>query len=150
MPRSDRRVSRLEARRFRDPAWRQSCAITSVKVCIINCVSLNGGDAAILLALVRTLRAAFGEHLDVKVFDSQASIASKYYPEFEFRQMARFPKGHKRTFRRRWVAGLWLIAHGMGALGRAIAPAALSEHWRGYAEADLVVSTGGTYMVEHY
>jgi len=121
-----------------------------VKICIINCVSLNGGDAAILFALARTLREAFGEAIQLEVFDSDASVARRYYPSFEFRQMARLPKSGRRTFSARWSLALRLAACGMHAFGRAVAPAALKEHWRAYAEADLVVSTGGTYLVEHY
>ncbi len=117
-----------------------------MKICIINCVALNGGDAAILYALEKTLRLAFGDDVDIVVFDSQAAVAAQYYPRFRFRQMAR-----ARRFQRwRWRAGLALARAGAPRLGRALAPRSLREHWRAYDEADLVVSTGGTYLVEHY
>jgi colanic acid/amylovoran biosynthesis protein len=117
-----------------------------VRICIVNSVALNGGDAAILYALQEILRLAFGGDAQIVVFDSQAGVARKYYPQFDFRPMAR--AGKKRGWR--WLAGLALVERGMVRLGRAVAPAALREHWQTYDEADLIVSTGGTYLVEHY
>jgi hypothetical protein len=59
----------------------------TLQIAVINAVTLNGGDAAILEGLRRILRSAFGPNAQMVVFDQQAKIASRYYPETEFRQM---------------------------------------------------------------
>lgn len=54
-------------------------------VAIENTVCLNAGDAAILLALMRELKRVFGEATRFVVFDSDAEVARRYFPEIEFR-----------------------------------------------------------------
>lgn len=133
----------------------------TLKVCIVNCVSLNGGDAAILYALEKMLRLAFGDALDIVVFDSHAAIAARHHPQFHFRQMHGYARPrwvkalrmrwlHEWFFYRRWSAGIALARWGLPGAGKRLAPGALHEHWHSYEEADLVVSTGGTYLVEQY
>ena len=71
-----------------------------MKVVITNAVALNGGDAAILLAEVKLLRAAFGGDTQFVIFDSQPEISGRHYPELDFREL-----WHARAARR---AGSWL------------------------------------------
>ena len=52
-----------------------------MKVLITNTVVLNGGDAAILLALERHVRAVFGAGVEIVVADTQPELARRYYPD---------------------------------------------------------------------
>jgi colanic acid/amylovoran biosynthesis protein len=123
-----------------------------MKVVITNTVALNGGDAAILLGVVKLLRTAFGEDTRFVVFDSQPEAAMSLYPEFQFRELwharatrraGRFLRKPRRAFH---LARLRLAAGGH--------PALLDEQERSTLQecrdADLFVSTGGTYLVENY
>lgn len=131
-----------------------------MRVVITNSVALNGGDAAILLGEMKLLRAAFGEDTRFAVVDNQPDVAKRHYPELDFHplwhvqatQRARRPlRGLRRTLhlaRIRWAAASrrrgWRFEE-------ALLPGARERRaLEAYATADLVVSTGGTYLVEHY
>jgi colanic acid/amylovoran biosynthesis protein len=131
-----------------------------MKIVITNAVTCNGGDAAILLATVKLLRSALGGDTQFVIFDSQPEIAGRHYPELDFREL-----WHARATRR---AGSWLRKPRRAfLLGRVrLAAACRRRGWRAmagllldhaerralddYCTADCVVSTGGTYLVEHY
>ncbi len=51
---------------------------------IINSVALNGGDAAILLAMVNSLKRRFGSDKKILVQAKKDEICKKYYPEIDF------------------------------------------------------------------
>ncbi len=53
----------------------------ALKILIINCVVMNGGDAAILLAIVRHVREIFGPNVSITVFDAHPDQANCSYPE---------------------------------------------------------------------
>lgn len=128
-------------------------------IVISNTVALNGGDAAILKALVGLLRKEFGQDTRIVVFDSHPEVASRYYPDLEFRKMLydraawapnilNKPLGAVNAGRVRAAAKL--MARGLDALAR---PMLTVEEFRDldlYRNAELIVSTGGTYLVEHY
>lgn len=119
-----------------------------MKIVITNTVCLNGGDAAILQAVALLLREAFGQESDIVVLDRSPEIARKYYPNFHFEQIL--------------IDGIAapLLVRPIQSLARRVAsgatwlqpflPAFAQNALRHYREADLVVSTGGTYLVEHY
>jgi colanic acid/amylovoran biosynthesis protein len=123
-----------------------------VKVVITNAVTLNGGDAAILRGVMHVLRSVRPE-ARFTVFDSQAETASRYYPDIDYQTLLYDTVESGRTQR----LHLWRLL-GAAALKRRGAHRAadlLTSRSEGralqaYAEADLVVSTGGTYLVEHY
>ncbi len=128
---------------------------------ITNCVLLNTGDAAILDAILDRLRAALGDDTEFDIADSQPEVARRHYPELSIRPLinASFrpvptTRGLGRVawwWRRRCVrVAAWCIAHRLGGVTRLwIGPdarAALEARRR----ADVVISTGGTYLVERY
>ena len=128
-----------------------------MKIVISNTVALNGGDGAILVGLMRILREAFGTDVRFTVFDSHPEAAARYYPDVTFRPAlfshtiglpGRWPHRLLRVLRRaRWrMAAAHPFSLGTRLLLRKSERAALQE----YASADLVVSTGGTYLVEIY
>lgn len=127
-----------------------------MKMLLTNTAALNTGDAAILFATIDILRRAFGQRLEVVVYDQQAGVASRYYPDLAFRpilfdQVSDWAHG-------RWrngfillllaAAAMWRLP--LGKLGSRLLPRSLRASLAEFASADLVVSAGGTYLVPHY
>jgi colanic acid/amylovoran biosynthesis protein len=127
-----------------------------MKIAITNMVTLNTGDAAILIATVDILRAVSGSKLDVTVFDPQASAARRYYSDFDFR--AGFFDQIVAWTGARWRKGGILILLAAAATWRSplrwlfaqILPPAIVASLERFAAADLVISGGGTYLMPHY
>lgn len=122
-----------------------------MRVVITNCQLYNSGDAAIVLGMFRILQKAFGDDIQITILTTDAIGARKYYAGLYVGQSVYF------TFRERG-----------GVLGRLLAKSSISLHrarlryFRAlltaaerrarevYRCADLVISVGGTYLVEHY
>jgi colanic acid/amylovoran biosynthesis protein len=131
-----------------------------MRVVITNVVALNGGDAAILEAVMKLLRAAFGGQTQFVIFDSQPAVAGRYYPDLVFRELWHTRATRRagrllRKPRRAFHLGRFRLAAALRKRGlRTLASLVLDAEERlaleDYAAADLVVSTGGTYLVEHY
>jgi colanic acid/amylovoran biosynthesis protein len=129
-----------------------------MNVLILNTVALNGGDGAILLALLEGLRERLGPTASFIVHEAQPEVATRYYPSVAFRPTAWSALGHFETsrtgeWRRRAVArALLAAARGglVGALAQRVLPPALRRTLDEYRAADVVITTGGTYLVEHY
>lgn len=137
-----------------------------MKIVITTIVSLNPGDAAILDGTLMLLRGAFGDDIDVTVLDHQGGAAERYYPWAKFAHTL-FGRGGWGWIRRRF--GEWGYTHrvigldrwrfelasrvmdaGLGILARRLLTRSDRESLEAYHEADLVVASGGTYLVEHY
>jgi colanic acid/amylovoran biosynthesis protein len=122
-----------------------------MRVVITNTQLYNGGDAAIAIAIISILANSFGKPLDIIVLDPFADGAAKYYPDLCVRQMpfytfANCPRGVRGALTR---LGPWfhrLRARYFTFLLTRAERQALDI----YRRADLVISTGGTYLVEHY
>lgn len=136
------------------------------RILITNIVSLNTGDAAILWGMLQILRARYGSDVEVTVFDRSAKAASKYYPWASFRQ-ALFTKkptgwlfrqinsrgyGHWYQRLRFWLLRLAvkLVSLKAGGVARLFLGGDDLRSIREYVSADLIVSTGGTYLIENY
>lgn len=128
-----------------------------MRAIVTNIATLNTGDAAILLATIDMLREAFGPELEVTVYDGQAEAAARYYPDIEFRP-ALFDRleawaGDGRRLKAAAVLTLAAARLWPSGAGRALAallPEDVRAVVRDFAAADLVVSSGGTYLVPHY
>ncbi|RWP73316.1 polysaccharide pyruvyl transferase family protein [Mesorhizobium sp.] len=132
-----------------------------MKIIVETTVFLNGGDAAIQVATKRILTAAFGDDIEIVFADMDAQVAERYYPgnsfisfpsaqlkkSIFFRLMNRVTKGRLRLnfiypvlitmiFVERHLRWLKYLGYG-GAVARAL---------REYIAADLIISTGGTYL----
>ena len=124
-----------------------------MKVVITNAVLANAGDAAICLGIIAALvDRGVAEHDEIVILDSHAAITAPLYPELEILQQPMVRGTGSRVQRIALVlvhftAIVCLVSLGLGrrCVGR-VAPTAI----RSYVEADLIVSTGGTYLVEHY
>uniref|UniRef100_B8HLM5 Polysaccharide pyruvyl transferase n=1 Tax=Cyanothece sp. (strain PCC 7425 / ATCC 29141) TaxID=395961 RepID=B8HLM5_CYAP4 len=132
-----------------------------MKVVITNTVALNGGDAAILMAVMKLTQLAFGEQIQFSIYDSHPQIARTYYPQLQFRQLVYFQATEtiaNRYLRKllkplnqgRFYVAVWCWQRGLTWLSQGLLSAAELETVRDYATADLIVSTGGTYLVENY
>lgn len=130
-------------------------------VVINNIVALNTGDAAILDGIRKVIRAAQIGPFTEQLIDKQAPAVRKYYPHARIAQqflgatpkrsllqriVAKFDR--HRFFPRLRNQRAWLASHDPawslllevdGRRNRAL-----------LREADLIVSTGGTYLVENY
>jgi colanic acid/amylovoran biosynthesis protein len=119
--------------------WRPRGA-GAIKIVVTNQVALNTGDGAILIGLVIVLKRAFGDNIEIVVLDRYGSIPQRYYPEVTFKQA---------------FVGRSLIARGLRRLGLLrLYPTGLDpvarDNLEQFRSADLVISAGGTYLVEHY
>lgn len=136
------------------------------KILITNIVTLNPGDAAILQGMIQIFRQKYGEDVEIIVFDKLADAASKYYPWASFRQsffgneqygyisrkLKKLGYGHWVRRLRYWrlkFAGYLYLAR-IGWFSRLLVNRSDRESIRIYGDADLVVSTGGTYLIENY
>ncbi|WAX96244.1 polysaccharide pyruvyl transferase family protein [Aminobacter sp. NyZ550] len=135
-------------------------------VIVENTVCLNTGDAAILLAIRHILKAAYPGELRFQVFDSQPEVASRLYPrqaypDIEIRKLLaesifKYPYDDNRL---KNLAKPIYNRLALSALRHYGKSRALDETMFGtedrrsldmYRQADLVVTTGGTYLVENY
>ncbi|WP_412070167.1 polysaccharide pyruvyl transferase family protein [Rubrivirga sp. IMCC43871] len=136
----------------------------TLRVAVTNVTLGNGGDAAILFGLERALRAALPP-FDMVLLETQPSVAAPAYPQYDVRvgfaslafpQIAKgIPARAKRAARYltrnprlRLAARAWRA--GQHALALRLAGADGAASFRAVAEADVVVSTGGTYFVPAY
>ncbi|TGS12873.1 colanic acid biosynthesis glycosyl transferase [Mesorhizobium sp. M2E.F.Ca.ET.209.01.1.1] len=136
-----------------------------MKVVIENTVCLNTGDAAILLAIRHILRSVVGSDVRFLVFDSQPDVAArlypkKDYPDLEFHKLLseslfkdRRGGGIKGRLKSLYNRAVWRALRHFAQNGAASSFFFNLDDRRGleaYASADLVVTTGGTYLVENY
>ena len=136
-----------------------------MKIIISNTVTLNGGDFAILESLINALKKTYGEHIECKVYDSHANVASKYCPYINYRTSL-YTKYNRKSFiqlskrisslinKFSPLNRLMLAARLVSKKQNKIANLLLSKEERidfnNYASADMIISTGGTYLVENY
>lgn len=131
----------------------------ALNVLLTNNATLNTGDAAILLGTMRILEHAYGQPIRYTVRDQQPEVAERHYPEICFRPwphhnmwrpppVPRIGRVLRRANRARYEVGIWAAADGRP--GRFLLTRAERTDAAEYARADLVISTGGTYLVENY
>lgn len=132
-----------------------------MKILITNTVVLNGGDAAILHAILHILKKVFGVNTEFIVYDNQPDIANKYYPQLEFRKLIYFniisSFSHFKLKRySRWLKlslfyfAVWCWHNHLRIFTKLIVTKQQMQEIALYDSADLIVSTGGTYLVENY
>lgn len=126
-----------------------------MKAVITNAVPLNTGDAAILRATVAILRKAFPD-LEVVAYGEQTEIAAGLYPEMAFRrslygQLDEWSQGrHRKLAAVALLLVAWASRFGLGRRLLPLLPPQLRASLEEYRSADIVVSSGGTYLVPHY
>lgn len=139
----------------------------SKKIAITNIVSLNPGDAAILAGMFNILRKKYGDDAEIVVFDKNAEAASALYPWARFNQapfhrktrpgfftnaLQHFGYGHwvnRLRYRRLQMLGFILRLRALNFL-KVFFPRPDVDAVGEYLASDLIVSTGGTYLIENY
>jgi colanic acid/amylovoran biosynthesis protein len=137
-----------------------------MKIIVENTVCLNTGDAAILLAIRHILRTVWGEDLQFQVFDSQPEVAARLYPSSEYPDLEFHKLLSESVFKYNYDQNV--LKNAIKPLYNRIVLGALRKFARGghpakalfsetdrrslaiYRDADLVITTGGTYLVENY
>ncbi len=126
-------------------------------ILITNAIALNGGDAAILHATIKILKVELGDDITITVHDMAAKASSHYYPAITFRsdiysEAVAWARGRVRpaiaAIAVLAVAGLMRIAPKNRLTSRL--PSSLRATLDDYLKADVVISSGGTYLVPHY
>jgi colanic acid/amylovoran biosynthesis protein len=135
---------------------------------LTNCEALNGGDAAILLAIVSLTRKAWPQ-ARLTLMARDATLAARLYPEFEWQDLLSTAPAFRALSRKRLLSRLLdayatlsdkldltslqsalnSLPHGVRELGRQLLSSSVPQV-AAYRNADLVISTGGTYLVSRY
>ncbi|MFT4050809.1 MAG: polysaccharide pyruvyl transferase family protein [Microbacterium sp.] len=130
-----------------------------MKIGVTNAVLSNTGDAAIYESIVDSLSRVVGSECRVVVFDSNAAVTQRLYPDWEIyqqvsvsppREPARLRSGLQRirhALVRRLSAGR-LLTRALGA--PLLRRTRFARAFRALESVDLLVSSGGTYLVDHY
>lgn len=133
-----------------------------MRIVVTNAVLTNSGDAAILQGIEESLKFEDNrEQLKLTVFDNNARVSSKIYPHWNIMQQPAMPPASgsriKRLFTRiSRLAVCNLISHvpwivkGMMPLLKKNIAGNFGQAIKALAEADVVISSGGTYLVDHY
>ena len=136
-----------------------------MRIIIENCVSMNGGDAAINIATKKLLLDAF-DHAEISFADSGFPAICQYYPDMKFIPLPSFVADGSPLMRlsgwlfghryRRHLANRSLYLRPMAMLTRYLAAFGLPmltpamRAIRPWLGADLIVAQGGTYLVSKY
>ncbi|NAZ74012.1 hypothetical protein GTQ99_01015 [Kineococcus sp. T13] len=128
---------------------------------ILGLVSLNGGDAAILVAQRRVLQRQW-PGARVSVSDTHPGPAATYLPDVPFAPFllpslapgGRLPTRVRALLHRvrcaRVKAAASLLGRGVGAPAALLVPAAAAPAFREMARADVIAYTGGTTLTDNY
>ena len=137
-----------------------------MKILITNIVTLNAGDAAILYGMIDLLRAAFGKDTQFIVYDKHGELPGRYYPQILFRKLLYLTRQanwtnsatHRGLLHKlllildhgRFKIGRWSIKHHVPLISQILLSRTERRDLLDYKTADLIVSSGGTYLVENY
>jgi colanic acid/amylovoran biosynthesis protein len=128
---------------------------------VVNTVLMNGGDAAILIAVVEQLRAVLGPATRVTVLDLFGTGARAYYPDLDIEEATFSIPGRRAGSLARRASGLFRLVPALAAATAFAAgvhhekilracPSFIRRRLELFLKADVIISTGGTYLVEHY
>ena len=148
-----------------------------MKILVTNTVILNGGDAAILLSIINLLKGEFGQDTELIIYDSQPEIAKRYYPNLNLRKLiyqkltdtpsmeylgdSLIGRSLRFLFKKilqfflsinplRFYFSIWCWQHKFDWITKLLLNNQELEDIHNYSSANLIVSTGGTYLVENY
>ncbi|HXV28916.1 MAG TPA: polysaccharide pyruvyl transferase family protein [Sinorhizobium sp.] len=137
-----------------------------MKVVVENTVCLNTGDAAILLAIRHIVKSIVGEAVEFLVFDSQPKVAARLYPKEQYPdiELRKLPSEAffkykyddntvKNALKQVYNQAVFQALRHAGSgnyLDRRFFSDDDRESLALYRDADLVITTGGTYLVENY
>ena len=131
-------------------------------ISITNIIVQNGGDAAIMLGMIKSIKKAFGDNCVVRAFTESESFCKRHYPDIEsgetFGRLAvSSPYNAYRIIGRRFqmLKAFWYMLCGyLYSKGFPLCMLPLRQKaksaLKSYGESDIVISCGGTYLVEAY
>ncbi len=124
-----------------------------LRIVITNLIAVNGGDASIFFGTQKILQDTFGADVSITAYGSLTAACSRCYPEIEFRQMCTLELGHGRKQRINrclvFLAAL-LVKYNLVWLAKCCVTKGQLTQLLDYRSCDLIISCGGTYLVEHY
>lgn len=126
-----------------------------MKITVTNTALLNAGDAAIMAGTDAILRDVFGSDITVELRDQQAEDSRTAYGDYRVEEtlycaLESLSDDTRRPGLMRLMAAAALWRTPLRNLARRLVPARVRAVMDGYAESDLIVSAGGTYLVPHY
>lgn len=133
-----------------------------MKINITNIVALNGGDTAILYGMVKALKLAFGQETIFTIYARDPDVCSKLYSDLEFRETLGYSANRHHFYGVRYLGRIFAIlrrsryliaAWGVGKklfFLRWLLSKKDAESMMDYLSADIILSTGGTYLIEEY
>lgn len=126
-----------------------------MKITVTNTALLNAGDAAIMAGTDAILRDVFGSDITVELRDQQAEDSRTAYGDYRVEEtlygaLESLSDDTRRPGLVRLMAAAALWRTPLGNLARRLVPPRVRAVMDGYAESDLIVSAGGTYLVPHY
>lgn len=120
-------------------------------------ISLNVGDAAILLGEIKALRETFGPDVEITVSEQRPEVVRDLYPDIHFipglhpwRPVRRRGPRWRESFRRRRTSLAARLLKRFPTAARRLLTRAQRAYLKQVAASDIVISTGGTFFVEHY
>ncbi len=126
-----------------------------VRTLITNTVPVNGGDEAILAAMLRDLKRETNSN--VRVLANDVSRARALFPDLKLLpalEEAGLPEGEKPHYApsRWWAFKMRIAARLMRTLGKCVIPlrGREAEVINAYNNGDVVVSAGGGYLTDNY
>lgn len=132
-----------------------------MKIIVTNTVVLNTGDAAILLGIIEILYAAFGKETQFIIYDNNPDVASQYYPQLRFRKLLHLNTSQVTPIKylgkilkivklNIFYFAIWFWKNNLRFIAKFLLNKEELQDLSEYTSADLIVSTGGTYLVENY
>lgn len=129
-----------------------------IRIGVTNAVLSNTGDAAIYASILDTVTREFPGRVAVTVFDSNARVTSRLYPDWTIlQQLSVSPPREPARLRRllqavrsRVVRLLTSSERARGFFQRVFGWTAMGRALSSMSSLDLMISSGGTYLVDHY
>ncbi len=125
----------------------------SHRLLLTNAITMNVGDAAILLGMLESFRDAFGERVHIDVADEAYETVAGLYHGIAFvppLHGANHGPSLGRSIRRRRVSAAVAAASlGLPVVRSLLPPEGRAQLGR-MGRADAVIARGGTYLVEYY
>lgn len=133
-----------------------------MKIAITNNIALNGGDAAILLGMIKVLKQRFGQDTQFIVSGQHPEVCAQLYPDIQWYTTLGCAANNTqynhirvvgrllRTFKRYcYYTAAYLCRWNLFAY-RLFLNKNDAKTLKVYAESDFIISSGGTYLIEPY
>ncbi len=133
-----------------------------MKITVTNNIALNGGDAAILLGMIKALKQRFGNDTEFIVTCTYPDICAQIYPDIRWRTVIGREADTTQFNHIRIIGRIArMLKHGRFYIAAYLRKFHIpfytiflnrydAETLNEYASSDYIVSSGGTYLIEPY